>query len=136
MFVSAFGSGEFYSFLKFVALIFISFAAGIFVTWILLQKKLNTARKDAIKRSRAVLGGQAGEQLAPYLPGFPCNPGDARFVGKPVDYVAFVGASEGKPIQEILLIEIKTGQSNLSTREKEIKTAVEKGRVRYVQVRL
>ena len=76
------------------------------------------------------------EQLAPYLPDFPCNPGDVRFVGKPIDYVAFPGSAEGKPIEEIVLIEVKTGQSQLSTREKEIECAVKKGRVRYEVYRL
>jgi len=94
------------------------------------------AREDAIKRSRAVLGGQAAEQLAPYLPNFPCNPADARFVGKPIDFVAFPGAAEGKEIRELLIIEVKTGDSSLSLREKQIKEAVKAGRVRYVELRI
>ena len=100
------------------------------------QKKILQERKDAVKRSRAVLGGQFGEQLAPFLPEFPCNPGDVRFVGKPVDYIAFPGSAEGKPVEEILFIEVKSGSSALSQREKEIKAAVEKGNVRYVEYRI
>ena len=97
---------------------------------------IKKAREDAVKKSRAVLGGQAAEQLAPYLTGFPCNPADARFVGKPVDFVAFPGAAEGKEIKEVLIIEVKTGASSLSQREKQIKDAVKAGRVRYVELRL
>jgi len=92
-------------------------------------------RADAVKKSRAVIGGQVSEQLAPFLPGFPCNPGDVRFVGKPVDFVGFPGASEDRPIEEVLIIEVKTGKSQLSKREREIKNAVESGRVRYVVYR-
>ena len=97
---------------------------------------IKKARNDAVKRSRAVLGGQFGEQLAPFLPDFPCNPGDARFIGKPVDYIAFPGTAEGRSVEEILFIEVKSGTSALSAREKEIREAVKKGRVRYVEYRI
>lgn len=97
---------------------------------------IKKARNDAVKRSRAVLGGQFGEQLAPFLPDFPCNPGDARFIGKPVDYIAFPGTAESRGVEEILLIEVKSGTSALSAREKEIREAVKKGRVRYVEYRI
>ena len=93
-------------------------------------------RKDAVNRSRAVLGGQFSEQLAPFLPGFPCNPGDVRFVGKPIDFVAFPGSAEGGDIKEIYFIEVKSGQSKLSPREKQIKLAVEQGRVKYLEYRI
>lgn len=93
-------------------------------------------RQDALKRSRAVLGGQAGEQVAPFLPGFPCNPADARFVGKPIDFIAFPGAAGGQDIEEILLIEVKTGNAQLSARERQIRCAVEAKRVRYVEYRI
>ena len=92
-------------------------------------------RSDAVKRSRAVIGGQVVEQLAPFLPDFPCNPADARFIGKPLDFLAFPGLSDSGKIDEILLIEVKTGQSELSAREKEVKRAVKEGRVRYVEYR-
>ncbi len=93
-------------------------------------------RKDAIKRSRSVIGGQLAEQVAPFLPGFPCNPGDARFIGKPVDFIAFPGMTEDNRVHEVLLIEVKTGKSALSGREKEVKKAVAEGRVRYVEYRV
>lgn len=93
-------------------------------------------RLDAVKKSRAVIGGQVAEQLAPYLPGFPCNPGDVSFLGKPVDYVAFPGIAEGKEIDEVVFIEIKTGQSKLNGHEKQIRDAVKNGRVRYVEYKI
>ena len=92
-------------------------------------------RADAIKRSKSVINGQIVEQLAPYLPKFPCNPADAKFLGKPVDFVAFSGLAEKDKVDEILLIEVKTGKSDLSSREREIKKAVKEGRVRYVEYR-
>ncbi|MCR5762517.1 MAG: Holliday junction resolvase [Treponema sp.] len=93
-------------------------------------------RMDAVKRSRSVLGGLVGEQLAPFLPDFPCNPGDVRFIGKPIDFIAFPGISEGRHIKDVLFIEVKSGESRLSEREREIKAAVKAGRVHYVEYRI
>ena len=96
------------------------------------KKKL---RKDAVKRSKAVINGQVAEQIAPFLPDFPANPSDARFIGKPVDFIVFSGLSENEKIDEILFVEVKTGKSLLSEREKEVKKAIEKGKVHYVKKR-
>ena len=97
------------------------------------KKKL---RKDAVKRSKAVINGQVAEQIAPFLPDFPANPSDARFIGKPVDFIVFSGLSENEKIDEILFVEVKTGKSLLSEREKEVKKAIEQRKVRYVEYRI
>ncbi len=97
---------------------------------------LKKARQDAVKRSNAVKGGQLAEQLAPFLPNFPCNPADAHFLGQPVDYIAFPGLCEKNTVDEILLIEVKTNTSQLSSREKEIREAVKSGHIRYVEYRI
>lgn len=98
-------------------------------------KKLNEARKDAVKRSRAVLNGQLSEQLAPFFPDFPANPTEIRFIGQPVDYIAFNGASQGT-ITDISFIEIKTGSSALSPVEKALKDAIEKKKIKYIEYRV
>lgn len=83
-----------------------------------------------------MIGGQAAEQLAPYLPHFPANPCDARFIGKPVDFVVFSGLGQNDTVDEILFVEVKTGEAKLSDREKQIKKAVNEGRVRYVEYKI
>ncbi len=113
-----------------------SFILGKLIQKLKDNKLIKKERADAVKRSRAVIGGQFTEQIAPFLPAFPCNAGDARFIGKPVDFIAFPGSAEGKSIEEILLIEVKTGDSRLSEREKQIKAAVENGNVKYVVYRI
>ena len=107
----------------------------LIIQTIRLHRGHSAIRSDAIKRSRSVIGGQVAEQVAPFLPGFPCHPGDARFIGKPVDFIAFPGLTEDNTVHEVLLIEIKTGKSALSGREKEVKRAIVEGRVRYVEYR-
>lgn len=108
----------------------------LLIQTIRLHIRNSNIRSDAIKRSKAVIGGQVIEQVAPFLPNFPCSPSDARFIGKPVDFVAFPGLSLNNKVDEVLLIEVKTGQSELNSREKEIKKAVKEGRVRYVEYRI
>lgn len=87
-------------------------------------------RADAVRRSRAVLGGMAAEQLAPWLPGFPWDPTELRFVGKPVDFVVFRGASKGE-IEEVVFVEVKTGRSSPSRVERSLRDAVLAGRVTW-----
>ncbi|MBR1911118.1 MAG: Holliday junction resolvase [Treponema sp.] len=122
------------------AMLLVFLVIGIIIGRIMQRTKdmflIKKEREGAVRRSRAVLGGQFGEQLAPYLPDFPCNPGDVQFIGKPVDFIAFPGSAEGKPIKDIVLIEVKSGNSTLSEREREVKAAVRSGRVHYVEYRL
>lgn len=110
----------------------LGFFAGRMIQSLLTGKIVEEERRKAVKKSRAVIGGQFAEQLAPYLPDFPCNPGDAKFLGKPVDFVAFCGSAESSDISEVLFIEVKTATSKLSGREQQIRKAIEEGRVRYV----
>jgi hypothetical protein len=64
------------------------------------------------------------------LPGFPAPPGDLRFIGKPVDFVAFVGASRGE-VREVLFVEVKSGASAPNRAERSLRDAVKAGRVRW-----
>ena len=97
--------------------------------WI--DNRLNAIVKDRIKRSRAVLGGQFSEQLAPYLPGFPYNPNECRFIGKPIDFIVFRGMDSGR-IDEVVLVEVKSGRArNLSKIERLLRDAVKDGRVSW-----
>lgn len=100
-----------------------------------LTKEIKIAREDAIKRSRAVLNGQLSEQFAAFFPDFPADPTEIRFVGKPVDFIAFSGLSSGS-IDEILFVEVKTGGSALSKTERSLRDAVEKKNVRYTEYRI
>jgi len=99
------------------------------------SERIERARKDAVERSRAVISGQISEQIAPWLPDFPVNPSEARFIGKPVDFVAFSGAEEGD-VREVVFIEVKTGRSTLSQTEKSVKEAIIQGHVRWVEYRI
>ncbi|UJA21367.1 Holliday junction resolvase [Thermoleophilia bacterium SCSIO 60948] len=98
---------------------------------------IEAARADAAKRSRAVKGGHATEQMAPLLGEFAerFDPADARFLGGPVDYVVFDGLAEGR-IRGVFLVEVKTGGSRLNANEVRVRDAVDEGRVAYEVLRL
>ena len=119
-------------------LLFVIFLLVLLIIFqeIRIKIKIKNIRQDAVKRSNAVKGGQLAEQLAPFLPNFPCNPADAHFLGQPIDYIAFPGLCEKGTVDEILMIEVKTNTSQLSSREKEIREAVKSGRIRYVEYRI
>ena len=89
--------------------------------------------KARLKQSRAVLGGLVSEQMAPLLPGFPFDPGDCRFVGKPVDFIVFKGMNE-KNISEVVFLEVKSGASRtLNDQEKKLRDAIRARRVTWAE---
>lgn len=96
----------------------------------------SSEKKRFRKQSRSVLSGLVAEQFAPYFPGFPTHPGEARFIGKPIDYIAFQGLESGK-VDEIIFVEIKSGQyPRLSAAERSVRDAVQRKDVRWVQLDL
>ena len=125
---------EFFELMAVVAallvILFIGFLMGKYIAKKQHEEKIPDLREDAIKQSRAVLSGQFSEQIAPYLPDFPFNPTEARFIGKPIDFVVFKGMDE-KKIEEIVFVEVKSGQSQLSKIEKSLKSAVENKKVSW-----
>jgi len=97
--------------------------------------ELEKQRKEAVTKSKDVTTGKIAEQLIPYFPQFEFNPNEARFVGSPIDYIVFDGI-DSKGDVSVYLVEVKTGNSNLSTRERKIKKAVEDGRVHWKELRV
>jgi predicted Holliday junction resolvase-like endonuclease len=92
-------------------------------------------RKDAVRRSSAVVSGKVSEHLAPYMGAFPYNPKDARFLGTPVDLLVFDGLSEDD-LREIVFLEIKSGGGSLTTRERRVRDAVLARRVVWREFRV
>ncbi|MFH1607576.1 MAG: Holliday junction resolvase-like protein [archaeon] len=99
------------------------------------EKELPSYRKDAISKSRAVLSGLFSEQLAPFLPDFNYNPTECRFIGKPIDFICFRGLDK-KDVDEVVFVEVKSGNSKLSPTEKKLKEAIDKKKVRWEEYRV
>ena len=99
-----------------------------------LPAMLREARQDAVTRSTAVTRGQAFEHLAPFMDDFGYHPRDARFLGSPIDFIVFDGLRE-TDVREIVFVEVKTGRSRLSARERAVRQAVLDGRVAWQELR-
>ena len=112
---------------------------GVLGAWVylLIWKARYTAmiREDAVQRSLAVTAGKVHEQLTPYLPAFPYNPKDVRFLGSPIDLVVFDGLAEGA-LQRIVFLEVKTGGSSLTGRERQVRDTIEAGEVEWAELRV
>jgi predicted Holliday junction resolvase-like endonuclease len=114
-------------------------AIGLLVAWVywLLWRARYTAtiRQDAVQRSLAVTAGKVHEQLIPYLPEFRFNPKDARFIGTPVDLIVFDGLAEGQ-VRRVVFLEVKTGSSALTGRERQVRDVIEMRDVEWEELRV
>lgn len=123
--------------LSLVILLFliIGYYIGKFVNDKKWEKKVPDIRKDAITKSKKVLTGLFSEQLAPFLPDFPWKPTEARFIGKPIDFIIFEGMDE-KDIQKVIFVEVKSGKSRLSKHEKNLKDTIKDKKIEWVEYRI
>lgn len=67
--------------------------------------------------------------MAPFLESWPYDPNNFRFIGSPIDGISFED-------DEIVFIEIKTGNSRLSRNQKNIKALVSEGKVSFASFRV
>jgi predicted Holliday junction resolvase-like endonuclease len=116
----------------------VGLTVGLVLGWVyfLIWKLRYTTliREDAVQRSQAVTAGKVHEQLIPYLPEFPYNPKDVRFLGSPVDLVVFDGLAEGR-LRRIVFLEVKTGGSGLTSRERRVRDTIHAGEVEWAEIR-
>ena len=92
-----------------------------------LYKRLLSQRSKV--RSLSVRHGLVAEQFLPFSQRFPGDPRNFRFLGSPVDGIAFEK-------DKIIIVEFKSGRSQLSSLQRHIKGLVEQGRVSFQEVRV
>jgi len=73
--------------------------------------------------------GKIAEQISPFLADYPLEPRTARFIGDPIDFVHF---DEDK----VTFVEVKSGKSQLSTKQRRIRDMVKAGKVDFVIYRI
>ena len=114
-------------------------AIGLLVAWVYFLiwriRYTSIIRADAVQRSQAVTMGKVHEQLIPYLPDFPYNPKDVRFLGSPIDLVVFDGLAAGR-LQRIVFLEVKTGAAGLTSRERCVRDVVQAREVEWAELRV
>lgn len=98
-----------------------------------LIEEIKKARKDSKFRSSAVNWGKSIEHFVPFMTKFPLPPEDVVFLGMPIDYVGFTDTESAKKCK-VHFVEVKSGVSFLSTKQKNIKKAIEEGRVVFHEI--
>ena len=96
-------------------------------------KEERKIRTDAHARSRAVGWGKTIEKFVPWMAGFPCDPRDAMFLAKPIDYLCFTDRTNKKK-SAVHFIEVKSGNANLSADQEGIRAAIKSNRVYWHEV--
>lgn len=92
-------------------------------------------RTKSVSSSRRSLVGKFIERFIPFLKKIPYEPSDMHFLGQPIDYIVFQGLHEDK-IERVIFVEVKTGQSKLTKREKSLKDVIEKRKVSWKQINI
>ena len=81
------------------------------------------------RKSSEVRLGKDSEVLAPFLESFKWDPRQAHFLGMPLDYIIFGD-------DEITFVEIKSGDSKLSSDQIRLRNIIEKGKVKFEILRV
>lgn len=81
------------------------------------------------KKSSEVRLGNIAETLAPFLDQFDFDPETCTFLGKPIDYISF-----GE--EEITLIEVKSGNSQLNSKQRKIRDQIKNNKVSWKEIRI
>ncbi|MCH2309990.1 MAG: hypothetical protein MK345_02880 [SAR202 cluster bacterium] len=100
-----------------VSLVFLYFFSKVIVSY---KRQL---------RSQSVKFGQISEQFIPLHKVFPWDSKQFRFLGSPIDGIQFEE-------DQIILLEFKSGNSDLSTKQRKIRNLVENGKVDFQVIRV
>jgi len=95
-----------------------------------LDEETETRRKTlSQKKSSEVRLGHIAETLAPFLDQFDFDPENCSFLGKPIDYISFDDDA-------VTLIEVKSGNSQLSSKQRNIRDLVKNNKVNWKEIRI
>ena len=75
--------------------------------------------------------GQISEQILPAFLKFPYKQNECRPLFKPIDYIVFAGLSRKSRVEAIKFVDVKTGDSSLTKRERQIRDRVTEGKIKH-----
>ncbi len=110
-------------------LIILLSVAVFFLTMLAVEQRKRIKKLESELLSRSIVSGKVAEQLVPFLREFRGSLRDFRFIGSPIDGIIFGD-------DEITFVEVKTGNSSLTEKQKRIKKLVHEKRVSWKEVRL
>lgn len=95
------------------------------------KEKENLSKLLSQKKSSETRLGQITEHIVPFLSHCPYDPKDMHFLGQPLDYIVF-----DQDAGEITFLEIKTGNSRASKKQRILKNIINSGNVYYKEMRI
>jgi len=101
----------------------------VFLVWILLITKEELSDLRYAKQSQSVKYGQLTEQWLPFAKKYPYDSQNFRFIGKPIDGIAF---EEDK----IVFVEFKTNKSSLSQSQRRARELVKEKKIEWLELRV
>ena len=97
-----------------------------------IEKQLEDINKlISQKKSSEVRLGQISEHFAPFLKDFPYDTKNIRFLGSPIDLILFDIDNN-----RIIFIEVKTGKSSQTKKQRQIRDIIKAGNVEYQVMRI
>ncbi|MHB1701658.1 MAG: Holliday junction resolvase-like protein [Acidobacteriaceae bacterium] len=93
-----------------------------------LEARLKTVPERSRTGGQAVNLGSMWERLLPCTASFCFSSNDCRSIFDPIDYIVFEGLGTGA-VSRIVFLEVKTGGSRLTPKQREIRCLVESKRV-------
>ncbi len=116
-------------FLFFILVIFLLSFLSFYLYKKLKELQLDFDELKFKKSSQSIKYGKMTEQWIPLMDSFPYNPENFRFLGSPIDGVAF---TENK----VVFLEFKAADSQLSKKQKHIKKLIKSGQVEWKEIRI
>ena len=108
----------------------VAFIAAVSISVVIIRSLFNDSSQLRSKiRSMSTKHGMMAEQFLPYYKDFPGDPQKFKFLGAPVDGILF---EEDK----IVIIEFKTGKSQLSATQRRIRKLIKEGKVYFQEIRM
>ena len=100
---------------------------------VLIKSKIKSKPKRVKTITRHINIGQIIEKILPGSRNFKFEQKDCRALFDPIDYIAFNGLTKSNKIDFITLIEIKSGDATLQRNQKNIKSQIENGKIKYLE---
>lgn len=105
----------------------------IFYLYLMVKKELNILKSIHSKlefdyKSMYVKHGKHFESFVPFMDEYPGEKESTVFIGNPIDFISFDDDS-------VKFIEVKTGKSKLSEKQKKVKELIEEKKIKWYELR-
>lgn len=114
--------------LAFLSVLVLGLALGVAI-FVVVNLYRRLAHEKFRNRSLSSKYGKLTEQFLPLVSTYPWDSGNFRFLGSPVDGIQFED-------EKIILVEFKSGNSQLSKHQRHIRDIVKAGKVYFEVIRV